>query len=459
MMSLTTIVRRRVVFFAAMFFLAVTSVSQAWISHPRQSTKKMQRMPSTLSISKESVSTESIDATLAGDFVVRMSREPEGSSERTVWSMYSIQDVVEDSKRKNSTTIWTDGTRAVESLKLLCDTNYSPSLDPRVVLSCFQHEQDHLELQCITESTKDDLALLLQLLQAQWVVCHQSQQTQAARKSWRISLDGHSEIFYGSMTEQHGLEQLFSDVLDLDASSTGEWVEMMTGSCQVIGRLPRSLVHKYNLLHRGIGVFVTKDRPIDLATPMSTENFPDVYVHQRVASKRIFPSLYDMFVGGVSTAGELSEVTAQREVAEELGLKQALLLPLSLWSDGSPILTCLVCTSYNRCLVDLYQYVMNTQRETISWQEEEVAWGEFVPYSVIAAAAYLSMERAAEERTWPGIYPPKQSDLFGKMREKEEMHGNEGWEKWDFVPDGLLVWTAWLEFVETRVGKEAMNTR
>ena len=120
-----------------------------------------------------------------------------------------------------------------------------------------------------------------------------------------------------------------------------------------------------------------------------------------------------MFVGGVSIAGETSEFTAQREIAEELGLSSS--SSLLNWSNGKPIITCLVCTAYNRCLVDLFQYVMDTSNEQVVWQDEEVAWGGFVDYRVVMASADLSMQRAAFSQTWPGPYPPIQSELQGTL--------------------------------------------
>jgi hypothetical protein len=91
---------------------------------------------------------------------------------------------------------------------------------------------------------------------------------------------------------------------------------------------------------------------------------------------------------------------------------------------------------------------MNTEKENVVWQVEEVEWGEFVPYEIIMAAADLSMQRAADAMTWPGAYPPKQSDLRGTLPDDSVFVGNGHWKKWDFVPDGLLVWKAWLELLE-----------
>ncbi|MFB8089747.1 NUDIX hydrolase [Streptomyces sp. NPDC055992] len=45
-----------------------------------------------------------------------------------------------------------------------------------------------------------------------------------------------------------------------------------------------------------------------------------VFVHRRTATKLVFPSHYDMFVGGVVGAGESYEDAALREAEEELGV-------------------------------------------------------------------------------------------------------------------------------------------
>lgn len=46
----------------------------------------------------------------------------------------------------------------------------------------------------------------------------------------------------------------------------------------------------------------------------------DVYCHRRTSTKRVFPSLYDMFIGGVSESMEPAAHTALRELGEELDL-------------------------------------------------------------------------------------------------------------------------------------------
>ena len=238
------------------------------------------------------------------------------------------------------------------------------------------------------------------------------------------------------------LQALFTGIVDIVPGET-EMVEMVDQLGRPIGQVPRKLVHKHNLLHRGIGLFVTKDVPIQQSS-VEPQDQPQLYVHQRTATKRIFPSLYDMFVGGVSTAMEPSRVTAEREVAEELGLSRGSTnLSDCLW-------TCIVCTAYNRCVVDFFTYTMQTEEESISWQEEEVAWGAFVPYKVVAASADLSIKRFVEQKEWPGRLPPVLSGVQTDDITTDDFGGHGRWDQWDYVPDGLLVWEAWLEWSESR---------
>ena len=392
-----------------------------------------------------------VDATLVGDYLMQMVATPTNGS--FSWQLHSIKDVVSVSMAarndSNDEIIWTDGTEATEALSYGLSSSLS-SLTPRVEISCRPSgTDDSFDSTIVNSGDEKDLLSLLQILQAQWVASMQGTKETTTDSS---NQDSSLKFSRESLTSQDGLSVLFQQagLLDGDGANV-EWVEMMTGSSQIVGRLPRNLVHKFNILHRGIGVFVTKDKPIDRSKlGSSAVSMPELYVHRRVKEKRIFPNMYDMFVGGVSLAGEDAELTAQREIAEELGLSKALSTSLVALSDGSPFLQCLICTAYNRCLVDLFQYTVDTKSESISWQEEEVAWGDFVDYSVIQASADLSMQRAASEGTWPGPYPPIQSERKGVLSEEDgpgaEYDGN--WKEWDYVPDGLLVWKAWLEMVE-----------
>ena len=266
-----------------------------------------------------------------------------------------------------------------------------------------------------------------------------------------------------------GVRHLFTP-LNGDHAANAEIVDMVDNNGMVLGSLPRPYIHKYNILHRGIGMVVTKDVDIIKALKEEEEeakreeesscsSIPEIYVHQRTSTKRVFPSLYDMFVGGVSSSGEGSKLTAAREVGEELGLTRALNILLEEDEEttketnlplSDKLFQCTICTSYNRCLVSMFTYTCDTTLESITWQEEEVAWGEYVPYDIVKVAADMSIERLAGKGHWPGGLGS------GNVKHTEDvtlLHDkcDDEWENWDFVPDGLLVWQAWTSYISQEI--------
>ncbi|MEU9703811.1 NUDIX domain-containing protein [Streptomyces sp. NPDC047981] len=76
---------------------------------------------------------------------------------------------------------------------------------------------------------------------------------------------------------------------------------------EVVGQAPRAEVYARGLIHRCTFIQVrdAQDR---------------VFVHRRTPGKLVYPSMYDMFVGGVVGAGESYDDAALREAEEELGV-------------------------------------------------------------------------------------------------------------------------------------------
>ncbi len=139
-----------------------------------------------------------------------------------------------------------------------------------------------------------------------------------------------------------------------------EWVDLVDRDNRVIGQASRQEVRSQNLLHRGIAVLVRNSRG-------------QVYVHQRTASKDLFPSMYDMFVGGVVGAGEEYLTAARREAFEELGV-------------GNPDLEFLFDHLYegpkNFSWVRCYQVSWDGP---IQHQAEEIQWGDWLPEDQLEA--------------------------------------------------------------------------
>merc|ERR1711935_240689 len=89
----------------------------------------------------------------------------------------------------------------------------------------------------------------------------------------------------------------------------------------------------------------------------------------------------------------------------------------------------------------MFAYTMDHQRDVISWQEEEVAWGTFVEYPMVQQAARWSIDRLKSRNAWPGDDVSDDPHVDDSLDDTDE--SNPDWKEWDFVPDGLLVWEAW----------------
>jgi len=363
------------------------------------------------------------DTTLAGDFAIVVS----STGDQAKWTLFRIDQLADEQQFR------ANGARSLQALISAREARTQPA----VVLSCGKARDGVLQIRLVSEANSFDAKLMdvLQRIFVQWVASSTDLVPRGSSCTVLLYQEDSTDIVVDLFSKSDS-KALFDGLVD---NADEEWVEMVTGTRQSLGQVPRRFVHTFNLLHRGIGLFVTKDKSID----PTKKRFPDLYVHRRSSSKRIFPSLYDMFVGGVSMSGESPELTARREVAEELGLSRALGEEDAV---GNALFDCTVCTSYNRCVVTLFSYTMKSREETVTWQEEEVEWGGFIPYEVVVAAADRSIQRLAAKNEWPGSYPAIQSTVTGSMPTEMTFY-NADWKQWDFVPDGLLVWGAWLEYI------------
>ncbi len=199
-------------------------------------------------------------------------------------------------------------------------------------------------------------------------------------------------------------------------ASTGELVNLVTDECVPLCTLSRSVIHKYNLLHCGIGCLIFNNKGDEL------------FVHKRSKDKRLFPSMLDMFIGGVCSSGELPEVTLFRELAEEVGLdyistktpimKEQIVrnkaTKTSIWDNNDAFVKawnifksserydelfssrnsnsniiegnegkikylgrCTIYTSYNHCIVYVYA-VTTPMSQVITFKDGEIDEGEYM---------------------------------------------------------------------------------
>lgn len=109
-----------------------------------------------------------------------------------------------------------------------------------------------------------------------------------------------------------------------------EIVAVYDGHGRVTGTAARSRVYAEGLWHASSGVLLR-----------STDD-SRIYVHRRSPAKAVFGGMHDCLAGGVVDPGETPRDTAERELAEELGVHGITLTPLArvawdgLW-NGKPL--------------------------------------------------------------------------------------------------------------------------
>ncbi|MFE6227414.1 MULTISPECIES: NUDIX domain-containing protein [unclassified Streptomyces] len=139
-------------------------------------------------------------------------------------------------------------------------------------------------------------------------------------------------------------------------SASEEVLDVVDEQDRVVGRAPRGEVYARGLIHRCVFVRVRDAEG-------------RVFVHRRTPGKLVFPSMYDLFVGGVVGAGESYDDAALREAEEELGvsgLPRPAFLFKFLYDSGGVAGKWWSCVYEVRC--DL----------PVRPQPEEVAWHAFL---------------------------------------------------------------------------------
>ena len=386
-------------------------------------------------------------SSLASDYAIKI--QPSKNDDMLNWELYPLSNWKDDEIGEGTLALRAldDCATKQESTanavcKLNCKWEQSTSSDNSWLINVASVDEQEIipiELQCV-------LGRIMVQSAASYIANHCNTIAVLQITLPLLEGEGCQKILLSDLTSTsedcNGVRQLFSS-LNTEYSKA-ELVDMVDNDGNVLGSLPRPYVHLYNTLHRGIGIVVSKDTDIikSLLKP-DNNDIPEVYVHQRTLTKRIFPSLYDMFVGGASGANEDSRLTAAREVSEELGLSRALdMLEAEDKNDDSTTINplseklfqCTICTSYNRCVVSMFTYTCDTTIEKISWQEEEVAWGDFIPYDIIEVSADMSINRLVKKGTWPGG-----RDKYIAKDDKELKAFVKEWANWK-VRVGIVYW-------------------
>jgi isopentenyldiphosphate isomerase len=90
-------------------------------------------------------------------------------------------------------------------------------------------------------------------------------------------------------------------------TAADELVDVIDEAGRTIGVVTRREMRERRLPHRSVGVLVFNSRG-------------DLFIHERTATKDVYPSYWDVAIGGVLAAGEGYDAGALREGREELGV-------------------------------------------------------------------------------------------------------------------------------------------
>ncbi len=93
-----------------------------------------------------------------------------------------------------------------------------------------------------------------------------------------------------------------------------ETVQIVNEENTEIAAVSRRIMREQQLIHRACYILVFNQAG-------------DLFVQKRTMTKDVYPGYYDVAAGGVVLAGESYEESAQRELAEELGIEGIKLVP------------------------------------------------------------------------------------------------------------------------------------
>ncbi|HEY9374895.1 NUDIX hydrolase [Streptomyces sp.] len=170
-------------------------------------------------------------------------------------------------------------------------------------------------------------------------------------------------------------------------SAADEVLDVVDEHDRVIGQAPRGEVYARGLIHRCTFIHVR-------------DSEGRIFVHRRTPTKLVFPSRYDMFVGGVVGAGESYDDAALREAEEELGV------------SGLPRPR------------PLFRFLYDSEGVAGRW------WS-----AVYEVRCELPVDPQAEEVAWHAFVT------------EEELAARLG--EWEWVPDGLAAYERLLAFRAT----------
>src|ERR1041385_1673750 len=105
-------------------------------------------------------------------------------------------------------------------------------------------------------------------------------------------------------------------------SPAEELVDVIDDAGNTVGAVTRGEMRERKLPHRFTYVLVFNARG-------------DLFIHLRTPTKDVFPSYWDVCIGGVLSAGETYAIGVRREIREELGIDAEARELFPFWYRGT----------------------------------------------------------------------------------------------------------------------------
>lgn len=171
------------------------------------------------------------------------------------------------------------------------------------------------------------------------------------------------------------------------AASDLEQVAWVDEHDQVLGSRPRAELRELGLIGRCTFILLFNRQGL-------------LCVHQRTLSKALYPGYWDVCAGGMVGAGEAYAASARRELAEELGITDALLTDHGGFYYGGPEsrLWCRVYHAVSDAPLRLQpEEVAQARFMSLEAVAVEQAYTPFCPDSLRALAHYLTRRKSTAQ--------------------------------------------------------------
>lgn len=164
------------------------------------------------------------------------------------------------------------------------------------------------------------------------------------------------------------------------AASDAELIAWVDEQDRVLGALPRAELRSRGLIGRGTFILLFNAAG-------------ELCVHRRTLSKAVYPGYWDIAAGGMVAAGESYALSAERELAEELGIRDAVLRDHGRFFFDQPEnrIWCAVFSAVSDApLVLQPEEVLEARFMSLEAAQRDIELKPYCPDSLVALQHYLA---------------------------------------------------------------------